>query len=209
MDLEWHARSRLTDLYTFLPEKIDAKALDGKVPAKVLGKSKGVLHVDGYSGYNSVTVPEQRRRAGCWSHARRYFADAIKAQGKDAKPGKAHRALAFIKALYAVEHQADKEGLTPEQRYIRRQEQSQPILKELRAWLDEVQPQVPPKTALGEALTYLNNQWEALCRCFDDGRLRLDNNLTENALRPFTLGRKNWLFSDTLPGLGLRPPSIA
>ena len=81
-----------------------------------------------------------------------------------------------------------------------RREQAKPLLDEIRTWLDASLPQVPPQSATGRALTYLDGQWEALIRYLDDGRLEIDNNLLENAIRPFALGRKNWLFSDTVGG---------
>ena len=81
-----------------------------------------------------------------------------------------------------------------------REEQSQPILQQLRQWLDKSLPQVPPKTLLGKALTYLNNQWHKLIRYCEAGYLRMDNNLAENAIRPFVVGRKAWLFSQSVEG---------
>ena len=89
---------------------------------------------------------------------------------------------------------------TPSARYQARQEQALPILADIRAWLDQSLTQVPPKTTLGKALYYLDHQWNKLTRYCDDGRLNIDNNPVERAIRPFVTGRKNWLFSDTVKG---------
>jgi len=121
------------------------------------------------------------------------------AQGKNKKRGKAHRGLALIQKLYRVEKQA--RTLTPEARYGHRQRHARPILDELRIWLDGALPQVPPTTATGKALNYLNNEWDKLIRYLDDGRLAIDNNGAENAIRPFVIGRKNWLFSASVKGV--------
>ncbi|MGB5729919.1 MAG: IS66 family transposase [Thiogranum sp.] len=136
---------------------------------------------------------------GCMAHARRKFSDAVKAQGKNKKKGKAHRGLSLIQKLYRIEKQVRK--LEPEVRHDHRQRHARPILDELRRWLDEALPQVPPTSATGKALNYLHNEWDKLIRYLDDGRLEIDNNGAENAIRPFVLGRKNWLFSDSVKGV--------
>jgi transposase len=160
---------------------------------------KGYLQTDGYDGYNAVVASNGLVHVGCWAHARRRFSDAVKAQGKKRKRGKAHRGLSLIQKLYRVEKQAKK--LTPEKRYEHRQRHAQPVLEELKNWLDTSLPQVPPSSATGKALHYLQSEWEKLVRYLDDGRLEIDNNLAENAIRPFVLGRKNWLFSDSVKGV--------
>ena len=95
--------------------------------------------------------------------------------------------MALIQKLYRVEKQARK--LTPEDRHARRQQQARPVLDELRAWLDEALLQVPPTSATGKALNYLNREWSKLIRYLNDGRLEIDNNGAENAIRPFVVGR--------------------
>ena len=105
----------------------------------------------------------------------------------------------MIRKLYRVEKQA--RTLTPADRYAHRQRHARPILDELRSWLDKVLPQVPPTSATGKALNYLHNEWDKLIRYLDDGRLEIDNNGAENAIRPFVLGRKNWLFSASVKGV--------
>jgi transposase len=88
-----------------------------------------------------------------------------------------------------------------QERYNRRQKHALPIMKEMRTWLDEVLPQIVPSSATGKALSYLHNEWSQLIRYLDDGRLEIDNNGAENAIRPFVLGRKNWLFSASVKGV--------
>lgn len=169
------------------------------VAKRLLDGFTGYLQTDGYDGYNAVVAANDLVHVGCWAHARRRFSDAVKAQGRKRKRGKAHRGLALIQKLYRVERQAKK--LTPEKRYEHRQRHARPLLDELRTWLDQSLPQVPPTSATGKALHYLHKEWSKLVRYLDDGRLEIDNNLAENAIRPFVLGRKNWLFSDSVKGV--------
>ena len=136
---------------------------------------------------------------GCMAHARRRFSEAVKAQGKNRTRGKAHRGLALIQKLYRVEKQT--RNLTPEKRFEHRQRQAKPVLDEMRIWLDQSLLKVPPTSATGKALHYLHNEWPKLVRYLDDGRLEIDNNAAENAIRPFVVGRKNWLFSDSVKGV--------
>ena len=169
------------------------------VPKRLLEDFAGYLQTDGYDGYNAVVAANGLIHVGCMAHARRRFSDAVKAQGRNRKRGKAHRGLSLIRKLYRVEGQARK--LTPDMRYTQRQKHAQPVLDEMRTWLDDALPQVPPSSAAGKALNYLHNEWEQLIRYLDDGRLEIDNNGAENAIRPFVLGRKNWLFSASVKGV--------
>ena len=169
------------------------------VPMRLLTGFTGYLQTDGYDGYNAVVAKNKLVHVGCMAHARRKFSEAVKAQGKKKKRGKAHRGLALIQKLYRVEKQARK--LDAEDRHACRQQEARPALGELRAWLDEALLQVPPKSATGKALNYLNREWGKLTRYLDDGRLAIDNNGAENAIRPFVVGRKNWLFSDSVKGV--------
>ncbi|MDT8364703.1 MAG: IS66 family transposase, partial [Nitrosomonas sp.] len=169
------------------------------VPKRLLDGFTGYLQTDGYDGYNAAVAVNGLVHVGCMAHARRKFDEAVKAQGKKKRRGKAHRGLALIQKLYRVETQNRK--LTPQERHAHRLRHARPILDELRAWLDEALPQVPPQSATGKALTYLHNEWDKLIRYLDDGRLEIDNNAAENAIRPFVLGRKNWLFSNSVKGV--------
>ena len=169
------------------------------VPKRLLAGFTGYLQTDGYDGYNAVVAVNKLTHVGCMAHARRKFSEAVKAQDKKKPGGNAHRGLALIRKLYRVEKQARK--LTPEARHEHRQRHARPILDELRSWLDEALPQVPPTSATGKALNYLHNEWDKLIRYLDDGRLEIDNNGAENAIRPFVVGRKNWLFSASVKGV--------
>jgi len=169
------------------------------VPKRLLAGFKGYLQTDGYDGYNAVVAVNDLTHVGCMAHARRKFHEAVKAQGKKKQRGKAHRGLVLIQKLYRIEQQSRM--FTPEDRHQQRQAHARPILDELRTWVDAALPQVPPTSATGKALNYLHNEWNKLIRYLDDGRLEIDNNGAENAIRPFVLGRKNWLFSASVKGV--------
>jgi transposase len=169
------------------------------VPKRLLEGFKGYLQTDGYDGYNAAAAVKGRTHVGCMAHARRKFSEAVKAQGKKKRSGKAHHGLGLIQKLYRIEKQARK--LEPEERHDHRQRHAPLILYELRAWLDEALPQVPPTSATGKALNYLHREWPKLIVYLEDGRLEIDNNGAENAIRPFVLGRKNWLFSASVKGV--------
>ena len=158
---------------------------------ELLSGFKGYLQTDGYKGYAAIGRQKGVISQGCWSHARCKFDEAIKGQKKNSKTGKAHMGLSYIQKLYRIER-TPFENTVAEKKNIR-QEQSLPILDQLRQWLDKSLPQVPPKTLLGKALHYLHNQWDKLIRYCDEGYLRMDNNLAEKAIRPFVVGRKAWL----------------
>jgi transposase len=172
----------------------------GAVPLRLLEGYRGFVQCDGYEGYSAVGKREGVVLVGCWAHARRKFDEAIKAQGKKgkAKAGRATKGLAFIQKLYRIEKLAKE--LTPEERKAMRQAQAVPLLEEIRTWLDKSLPDVPPQSAVGKALHYLHGQWEKLVRYTEDGRLDIDNNAAERVIRPFVIGRNNWLFSDTVRG---------
>ena len=173
------------------------------VPLRLLDGFSGTIQTDGYAGYNAVVNQNNLIHLGCFAHARRKFSEAVKAQGKgknkNEKTGKAQRGLAFIQKLYKIEKTLL--GLSVGDRFIERQQQSQPVLSKLKDWLDESIVTVPPQSAVGKALHYLNNEWEKLIRYTRDGRYLMDNNLAENAIRPFVIGRKNWLFSQSVKGV--------
>ena len=132
---------------------------------------------------------------GCWAHTRRKFLEA-----EDSDPDLARGALDLIGRLYGVEREAKNAGLDAEGRLILRRDTSAQVLKELEAYLGMVEAKVLPKSPLGKAVGYAQNQWKALCVYTTDGRLAIDNNAAERALRAFAVGRKNWLFVQTLAG---------
>ena len=175
-----------------------APSRSGSVPLNLLEGFKGYLQTDGYEGYAAIGRQPGVTSQGCWAHARRKFDEAIKGQKDKNKTSKSHMGLSYIRKLYQIE--LGIKDSPPEERKRIRQEQSLPVLQKLRQWLDKSLPQVPPKTLLGKALYYLNNQWEKLIRYCDEGYLRMDNNLAENAIRPFVVGRKVWLFSNSTSG---------
>ena len=132
------------------------------------------------------------------AHARRKFDEALKSQLKRDPASLPGIALKKIKALYRLEREAV--DLTNHERKIQRQQEAVPLLNDLRQWVDEHLPLVPKQSALGKALNYLHRQWPTLIVYVDQGDLRIDNNLVENAIRPFVVGRKNYLFCDMLAG---------
>ena len=188
-------------LYDYAPSRA------GAVPVALLGSFDGYLQTDGYAGYHAVIAANGITPLYCFAHARRYFIEALKALGLNPNklppkpPDKACRplqALGFIRHLYAIEHRIRE--ASPAERLAARQADSVPVLNDLHAWLMEILPKVVPGSPLGKALAYLDRHWAGLIRYCDDGRLEIDNNRCENAIRPFVMGRKNWLFSDTVKG---------
>ena len=169
-----------------------------EVPDKLLAGFAGHLQTDGYAGYNQVLARENIIGLGCWAHARRKFVEAQKAlpKPKQNKGTKVQQALAWIGKLYQIERKIGK--LAPEERLQRRQKDSAAILNQFKAWLDK--QSVPTTSLLGKAITYTLGQWPRLVIYIDDERLSFDNNGVENAIRPFAVGRKNWLFSDSQSG---------
>ncbi|HEX6812796.1 MAG TPA: IS66 family transposase [Planctomycetota bacterium] len=181
--------------YDFTP----SRKRDG--PARVLGNFKGYLQADAYGGYDQLYVPDGATEVACWAHARRKFVDAESADPKLAK-----QALDLIGALYDVERdvkaqaQADGRSSTADEVLAARQARSVSKLAEIRAWLELTEAQILPRGAMAEPIGYCLNQWRALNRFVEDGRLHIDNNLAERALRHFAVGRKNWLFFQTEGG---------
>lgn len=170
-----------------------------KHPKRFLEGFKGKMHVDGYKGYAglpNITL------SGCWAHARRKFHDVKVSTSKPLSPsGKltiTEQALQKIGAIYKIEKQITSES--PEDRLKIRQEQSIPLVKAYFIWLKKVKSEVLPKSKLGEAIQYSLNLQKQLEEPFNDGRLDIDNNLAERSIKPFVIGRKNWLFSNSSKG---------
>ena len=156
----------------------------------------GWLHADGYQGYHKL--PGNIRAVGCWAHARRKFDEALQTLPKEMqKDAPAAIGECYCSRLFKLE-QAFAE-LTPEERYEKRLEQAKPVLDALLSWANEMQAKTAPKSALGRAIHYLLEQWPYLTRYLEDGRLELSNNRAERSIKPFVMGRKNWLFANT-PG---------
>ena len=168
----------------------------GDVPQKYLDGYQGYIQTDGYQGYNVVGERAGIVHLGCWVHVRRKFMDVVKVQAKGGKKkGHAHEAIEYIQQIYAIESEADVKEFTAVERYQLRQKKAAPLLRQFRKWLEDISPTTPPQGLLGKAVSYTLNQWERLERYILDGLLRPDNNLAENAIRPFVVGRKNWLFA--------------
>lgn len=161
-----------------------------------------VLMTDGYEPYDAVADQHGLVHLGCWAHVRRRFFDALKSAPKDQRGPEQlpARFIDLIGKLYHVEAEATREGVDVVERGRRRRELSKPVLDDIeRLYLANLHA-VLPKSLLGQALHYLAGQWPKLVRFVDDGRYSLDNNAQENAIRPFCVGRRNWLFADTVDG---------
>jgi transposase len=164
------------------------------------GASLACRAADGYDGYGGVAKRNDIISVGCLAHARRKFDEALKAQKQKDRGGLAKQGLELIQRIYHVERDARTRQVDADQRKTLRDEKAKPVWNELRLWLDQARGQVPPKSLTGKALGYLDKQWPRLIRVLDDGRIEIDNNQCENAIRPFVMGRKAWLFSDTPAG---------
>jgi len=171
-----------------------------EVALRLLEGYKGYVQADGYAGYDEACKQPGIIHLGCWDHARRKFVDAQKAQpkGKHQKVSKADTALGKIAKLYLIERKIKM--LSNEEKYQLRQEKSIPILNDIREWLDANKNKVPKDSLTGKAFTYLDRQWPKLIIYCEHGQLSISNVLAENAIRPFVIGRKAWLFSDTPKG---------
>jgi transposase len=177
-----------------------------EVPKRLLRGFEGFLQTDGYEGYTALGKEPGVVHVGCWAHARRKFDEALRGQGRSkakrskqtVKASRARQALSQIQAMYRIEREC--KDASPEERYAARQARTKPLLEKLRAWLDTSIDSVPPQSLTGKAMHYLHRQWPKLVRVLEDGRIPLDTNLVENAIRPFVVGRKNWLFADTVAG---------
>jgi len=167
----------------------------GQVPLNFLNGYRGFVQTDGYNGYEALGRQSGVVLVGCWAHARRKFDKVIKARANPKKQGLAEEAFNYIGRLYKIEKEARKNEFDVDQIKTVRQLKAKPILDEFKEWLDAKVSITPPKGLLGKAINYNLSYWNRLVRYIDDGRLRPDNNLAENAIRPFVVGRKNWLFS--------------
>lgn len=168
-----------------------------KHAVRFLAGFKGHLHVDGYAGYHAI--PDVTL-AGCWSHARRGFTDSLKALPSDQKDADvpAKEGFNFCNQLFSIEKKLV--DMTPTERHTIRIEQSCPVLEAFSAWLRYQTPRVLPKSSLGKAIAYCKNQWSKLIVFLEDGRLEIDNNRAERSIKPFVIGRKGWMFSNTPRG---------
>jgi len=178
-------------LYQYHPTR------SARVPLTYLKGYEGYFQTDGYGGYDDAGSQPGIVHAGCWAHVRRKFVDA---QKPSKKAGSAEEAIARIAKLYEIEKRLRSLGLSDEEFVERRKKEVEPILESFHSWLAKKSLQVPPSTLIGKAVGYALNQWEKLERYLDEAFLTPDTNLVENAIRPFVLGRKNFLFSGSPQG---------
>ena len=172
-----------------------------EVPLRLLDGFKGYLQTDGYAGYHAACTENDIIHLGCMDHLRRKFMDAKKAEPKKTGKGKISKAgiaINKLKKLYAIEKSI--KDLSADEKYDVRQKKSIPALNDFKNWVDKHAPKSPSDSLLGKAFGYALNQWSKIVRYCDDGNLHISNIRAENAIRPFVIGRKNWLFSDTPRG---------
>lgn len=178
-------------LYRYAPNR------KAENPTEFLAGFKGYLHTDGYSGYHKL--PDEITVVGCWAHARRKFDEALNSLPQSHRSSSpAAQGIAYCSALFKIEEALAK--LPPTQRYEERQKQAKSVLDAILAWAQSQSRKTAPKSAMGTALTYLLGQWDYLCNYLKDGRLELSNNRAERSIKPFVMGRKNFLFANTPKG---------
>ena len=186
-------------LYQYHRTRSGREALD------FLDDYRGYIQSDDFAGYDHLDQNPHIVHLGCWAHSRRKFIKVVKVRkkhrSKRANPKSlADEALDYIGNLYQIEKAAKRQELDAAGIYQLRQEKAKPLLKKFKKWLDAKQPLTPPKSLLGQAIGYTQANWKKLIIYIEDGRLRPDNNLVENAIRPYVVGRKNWLFAGSPDG---------
>lgn len=166
----------------------------GENPAKYLEGFKGFLHTDGYAGYNKLN---DITRCGCWAHLRRYFVEAIQSPAqKNRQISNAEKGRNYCNELFNIER--NLKDMSFDERKAERLKLEKPVLEAFWCWLDSLNPLNGSR--LGKAVNYARNQRPYMENYLLDGRCSLSNNLAENSIRPFTIGRKNWLFSASTKG---------
>jgi transposase len=164
-------------------------------PHEILNDFKGFLQTDKYAGYDKLAEKSEIIAVGCFAHARRKFEQSL-----NSDPKRSGWMLEQIKELYMIERRAREKEYSFNERLNLRQEESVPILKDIKDWLDQQMSEVLPKSQIGQAIGYIHSFWSRLEQYVEDGRLEIDNNLVENAIRPVALGRKNYLFAGSHNG---------
>ena len=186
----WVMRAADIVLFNYDPSRAS------KVAEKLLVDYDKAIMCDGYGGYDSAVAKNKITRLGCWAHARRYFIKVLD-QGDNQN---AQKMVELIGQLYRIEKQIREEKYKPDKITTIRLEQSIPILNDIREFLDQTLHSTTPSGLMGKALGYLHNQWPHLTRYTKNGNYPIDNNAAENAIRPFVIGRKNWLFANSTKG---------
>lgn len=183
---EWCVRDAIRGAVMFY---YDRGSRGGKVAREILGAYKGAVQCDGYDAYDQFEKNDNITVYGCWAHARRKFVDALNENNRLAT-----EALCFIRKIYKVESDANKAGLNADERKGQRLKISYPTIRLFETWMKETYLKVLPNSKMGDAIEYTYSLLPRLSRYVNDGRINIDNNLIENAIRPLALGRKNYLF---------------
>lgn len=183
---EWCVRDGITGQLFFW---YDLGSRSNKTAMTLLGGYRGVLQCDGYEAYDQFEEVNGITLVACWAHVRRKFTESQKEDNRLAS-----EALVYIKKIYSVESEADEAGDTPEERSKRRKEEAYPVLLTFEKWLLDNYYKVTPKSSIGKAISYAYALMDRLSYYVNDGRINIDSNLIENAIRPLAIGRKNWLF---------------
>ncbi|MBC7660204.1 MAG: IS66 family transposase [Chitinophagaceae bacterium] len=179
-------------LYNFDPTR------KASVAARLFEGYQGYVQTDGYEGYSHLNNVPGITLVGDWVDVCRKFKDVIKAGGKSEKAVLAQKGLEYIAAFYKIE--SEIEGLENSEKLKIRREKTRPIVLEMKTWADENIGETQHKSLIFKALNYFINQWPKLCYFIDDPIVGPDTNAVEKAIRPFALGRRNWMFSDTVRG---------
>jgi len=191
VSIGYPARGRPLVLFQYHPSR------SRDIPHAFLDGFKGYLQTDGYDGYNLAAGRDGIIHVGCFAHARRYFFDAAKLNKKDSR---AHRALEYIRTLYEIENRLRVQELTTDKFVEKRKKEAMAVIDEFHSWLMRIGPEVVPSSKTGQAIAYTLKEWNKLTRYLDADFLTPDNNEIERAIRPFVIGRKNWLFSNAPRG---------
>ncbi|SCC64418.1 IS66 C-terminal element, partial [Chitinophaga costaii] len=182
----WVYHNSLKDLVLF--DYQPGRGREG--PSAMLKDFKGHIQTDGYSGYNFLHKEEGITLFHCWAHARRKFYDALLND-----EARATYALEQIQLLYTIERSAREAGMTAQEVLVLRQRVAVPVLQALKEWMVKTYQEVTPASVIGKALAYTLKLWDGLTAYATDGKLNIDNNQVENAIRPVAVGRKNYLFA--------------
>lgn len=183
---EWCVRDGITGDVMF---HYDRGSRSGMVARELLGCYRGIVQCDGYAAYEQFERMKGITLAGCWAHARRKYVDAL-----EENRTLATQAIHYIGKLYKIESEANEAGLTAEERKEKRISESYPLILEFEKWLQDAYLRVLPKSRMGKAIEYTYTLLPRLSRYVNDGRIEIDDNRIENAIRPLALGRKNYLF---------------
>jgi len=187
-----HPHGKDMTLFHYSPSRKAQVAVD------LLSGYQGALMTDGYDGYNAAIKEHRLQHANCWAHARRKFIEAEKSLPKGKKSPAITAILNEIGKLYGIEKTI--KPMLADDKQTERQAKAKPILEKLKTNLNNKLQTVTPKSKLGEAIAYTLKYWEGLITYLENGYIPIDNNGAENGIRPFVIGRKNWLFSDTVKG---------